>query len=83
MAWSRRDFIATAVAGSVSSLALGQNCRQRPSKPGQAPDHHFARGMDMTTLSGLRFPERRRRHAGSGAKSGEGPEDDPTKAAWD
>ena len=34
MSWSRRDFIATAVAGSVSSLALGQGSGDEPAKSG-------------------------------------------------
>jgi N4-(beta-N-acetylglucosaminyl)-L-asparaginase len=37
MAWSRRDFIATAVAGSVSSLALGQASGDGSSKPARRP----------------------------------------------
>ena len=40
MTWSRRDFIATTVAGTVSSLALGQNSA-KPIQRGQAPDHHL------------------------------------------
>jgi N4-(beta-N-acetylglucosaminyl)-L-asparaginase len=32
MSWSRRDFITTAVAGSVSSLAFGQYADDQPSK---------------------------------------------------
>ncbi len=84
MSWSRRDFIATAVAGSVSSLAFGQATDEHSSKStvgGKRPIIISA-GNGFHYLDGaFTFLSRGGDTLDAALKVVKGPEDDPNESS--